>query len=133
MALTLDYVTKLYENLSNERQRVFFDSVADDVQWTVMGTHPLAGVYNSKADFLKHTFERLARIIKGGSVIMKIGHIYVSGDTAIVEMTSTSVALNGRPYAQKFCWITRFADGLIVQVRAYLDSVLVQQLIDENE
>ena len=98
-----------------------------------MGTHPLAGVYNSKADFLKHTFERLARIIKGGSVIMKIDHIYVSGDTAIVEMTSTSVALNGRPYAQKFCWITRFADGLIVQVRAYLDSVLVQQLIDENE
>jgi ketosteroid isomerase-like protein len=133
MALTPDYVTKLYENLSTGRQRVFFDSVADDVQWTVMGTHPLTGVYNSKADFLKHTFERLARIIKGGSVIMKIDHIYVSGDTAIVEMTSTSVALNGRPYAQKFCWITRFADGLIVQVRAYLDSVLVQQLIDENE
>ncbi len=133
MALTLDSVAKLYENLSNERQRVFFDSVADDVQWTVMGTHPLAGVYNSKADFLKHTFERLARIIKGGSVIMKINYIYVSTDTAIVEMTSTSVALNGRPYAQRFCWITRFVDGLIVEVRAYLDSVLVQQLIDENE
>jgi ketosteroid isomerase-like protein len=64
---------------------------------------------------------------------MKIDHIYVSGDTAIVEMTSTSVALNGRPYAQRFCWITRFVDGLIVEARAYLDSVLVQQLIDENE
>jgi hypothetical protein len=31
----------------------FFISVADDINWTVMGTHPLAGVYNSKADFLK--------------------------------------------------------------------------------
>ncbi len=64
---------------------------------------------------------------------MKINYIYVSTDTAIVEMTSISVALNGRPYAQRFCWITRFVDGLIVEVRVYLDSVLVQQLIDENE
>src|SRR2546428_6955477 len=99
MALTVDYVAKLYENLSTGKESIFFDSVADDVQWTVMGTHPLAGVYNSKADFLKHTFERLARLLKGGSAIMKVHHIYVSGDTAIVEMTSTSVALNGRPYA----------------------------------
>jgi ketosteroid isomerase-like protein len=64
---------------------------------------------------------------------MKVDHIYVSGDTAIVEMASTSIALNGRPYAQRYCWITRFVDGLIVEVRAYLDSVPVQQVIDENE
>ena len=64
---------------------------------------------------------------------MKVYHIYVSGDTAIVEMVSTSIALNGRPSAQRYCWITRFLDGLIVEVRAYLDSVLVEQVIDENE
>ena len=65
---------------------------------------------------------------------MKLDNIYVSGDTAIVEMTSTSTALNGRPYPQKFCWVTRFIDGLILEVRAYLYSiVLVQQVIDENE
>ena len=32
---------------------------------------------------------------------MRIDHMYVSVDTAIVEMTSTSIALNGRPYAQR--------------------------------
>ena len=64
---------------------------------------------------------------------MKVDHIYVSDDTAIVEMTYTSIALNGRLSAQRYCWITRFVDGLIVEVRAYLDSVLVQQVIDENE
>ena len=122
-----------FENLSNGKTNAFFDSVVDDVHWTVMGTHPLAGVYNSKADFLNHTFERLGKILKGGSVVMKLDHIYVSGDTAIVEMTSTSTALNGRPYPQKFCWVTRFIDGLILEVRAYLDSVLFQQVIDENE
>jgi uncharacterized protein len=90
-------------------------------------------VYKSKTDFLKNTFERLGKILKEGSVVMKVDHIYVSGDIAVVEMTSTSTALNGRPYFQKFCWVTRFVDGSIVEVRAYLDSVLVQQVIDENE
>jgi ketosteroid isomerase-like protein len=132
MALTVDYVAKLYENLSTGKTSVFFDSVADDVHWTVMGTHPLAGVYNSKADFLKHTFERLSRVLKGG-VILKVTHIFVSGDIAVVEMTSTSTTLDGRLWPNTYCWITRFVDGLIVEVRAYLDSVLVQQAIDENE
>ena len=131
MALTLEYVAKLFENLSITKTNIFFDSVTDDVHWTVMGTHPLAGVYKSKTDFLKNTFERLGKILKEGSVVMKVDHIYVSGDIAVVEMTST--ALNGRPYSQKFCWVTRFVDGSIVEVRAYLDSVLVQQVIDENE
>ena len=110
MALTLDYVTRLFENLSNGKTNAFFDRVVDDVHWTVMGTYPLSGVYN----FLNHTFDRLGKILKKGSVVMKLDHIYVSGDTAIVEMTSTSTALSGRPYAQKFCWVTRFVDGLIV-------------------
>jgi ketosteroid isomerase-like protein len=126
MALTVDYVAKLYENLSTGKTSVFFDSVADDVHWTVMGTHPLAGVYNSKADFLKHTFERLSRVLKGG-VILNVTHIFVSGDIAVVEMTSTSTTLDGKLWPNTYCWITRFVDGLIVEVRAYLDSVLVQQ------
>jgi ketosteroid isomerase-like protein len=129
MLLTLDYVTKFFENLCNGKRIIFFDNVIEDVCWTVMGTHPLAGMYYRKDDFLQYTFKRLGRILKEGSVVMMIDHVYVSGDTAIVDMTSTSIALNGRPYAQRYRWITRFVDGLIVEVRAYLDSLLVQQAI----
>ena len=89
MPITVEFVDNLFKNLSNGNGDAFFTSVADDVNWTVMGTHPLAGVYNSKADFLKSTFERLSRILKGG-VILKVTHIFVSGDIAVVEMTSTS-------------------------------------------
>ena len=62
-----------FENLSTGNGRAFFDNVADDVHWTVMGMHPLAGVYKSKENFLKNTFERLNKVLKGG-VIMKIDH-----------------------------------------------------------
>jgi ketosteroid isomerase-like protein len=132
MSLTVDYVAKLFRNLSTGNRSTFFDSVADNVHWSVMGTHPLAGVYNSKTDFLKHTFERLDKLLKRG-VVIRIDHIVVSGETAVVEMSSTSTALNGKPFPNTYCWVTQFIGGLITQVRAYVDSLLVQQLIDENE
>jgi uncharacterized protein len=50
-----------------------------------------------------------------------------------VELESLSTALNGKPFDNRYCWITRFSNGTIVEVRAYLDSALVQRLIDENE
>ncbi|MGC2596868.1 MAG: nuclear transport factor 2 family protein [Nitrososphaeraceae archaeon] len=132
MPITVEFVDNLFKNLSNGNGDAFFTSVADDVNWTVMGTHPLAGVYNSKADFLKSTFERLSRILKGG-VILKVTHIFVSGDIAVVEMTSTSTTLNGKPWPNTYCWILRFVDGIVKEVRAYVDSYLVQQVIEENE
>jgi uncharacterized protein len=97
-----------------------------------MGTHPLAGAYNSKADFLKHTFERLGKVLKG-VVLIKVDHTFVSGDIAVVEMTSTSTTLNGKSWPNTYCWVTRFVGGMITEVREYVDSFLVHQVIDENE
>ena len=100
MTIQADYVRTLFANLESGRTDAFFDHVAEDVNWTVMGTHPLAGTYHSKADFLAHTFTRLN---------------------------------NGKPFDNGYCWVARFSNGNIVEVRAYLDSALVKQLIDENE
>jgi uncharacterized protein len=133
MSLTIEHVNRLFENLSTGNASAFFDNVADDVHWTVMGTHPLAGAYKSKEDFLKKTFERLDKVLKGG-VILKVDHTLVSGDTAAVEMTQTSTALNGKPFPNTYCWVVRFGDdSRITEVRAYVDSFLVKQVIEENE
>ena len=82
MSIDLGYVRRLFAHLEDGHANLFFDHVADDVHWTVMGTHPLAGVYTSKADFLAHTFDRLARLLKEGSVVMQVTHAMVDGDRA---------------------------------------------------
>ena len=132
MTIRADYVRSLFANLENGRTDAFFDHVAEDVNWTVTGTHPLAGTYQTKADFLAHTFDRLNKILKEG-VDLRVTNLLVDGDTAAVELQSLSTALNGKPFNNRYCWIARFSNGTIVEVRAYLDSALVQQLIDENE
>jgi uncharacterized protein len=132
MTVQAKYVESLFANLENGKSGAFFEHVADDVNWTVMGTHPLAGTYYTKADFLAHTFARLDKLLKEG-VLLRVAHILVDGDSAAVEMESLSTALNGKPFDNRYCWIVHFTDGTIVEVRAYLDSALVQRLIDENE
>ena len=54
MTVQANYVKSLFANLESGKSDAFFEHVADDVNWTVMGSHPLAGTYYTKADFLAH-------------------------------------------------------------------------------
>jgi uncharacterized protein len=123
----------LFRNLENpDTHARFFDHVADDVDWTVEGTHPLAGRYLSKQAFLDATFGRLAGVLSDG-VRLDVEHVFVDGDTAIVEMYSTSTTNEGAPFANRYCWVCRFDGDTIVNVRAYLDSTMVMYTVLRNE
>ena len=131
MAIDSQRVREIFSGLRSGDGAAFFSHVADDVDWTVEGTHPLAGRYRSKASFRDHTFAKLAMVLPRG-VELEITNVLVSGDWAVVELHSMATAKNGLRFDNRYCWVTRFADGVIVEVRAYLDSAMVQRLFDEN-
>ena len=131
MSVTLSQVRDIFTNLVASNGSEFFTHVADDVAWTVEGTHPLAGHYRSKADFLSHTFEKLAKVLPQGT-LLQVEHALVSGDWAIVELRSLASAQNGLRFDNRYCWVCRFSADKIVEVRAYLDSALVARLFEEN-
>ena len=129
--LSIAYVREIFKNLESGDGQGFFDHVADDVDWIVEGTHPLAGHYHSKAEFVAHTFEKLAKVLPKGTEL-HVEHALVSGDWAVVELHSEAIAKNGLRFDNRYCWLCRFVDGTIVEVRAYLDSALVARLFEEN-
>ena len=129
--LSTAYVREVFKHLESGDGKGFFDHVADNVDWIVEGTHPLAGHYHSKADFLAHTFEKLAKVLPQGAQL-HTEHALVSGDWAVVELHSLATAKNGLRFDNRYCWVCRFVNGTIVEVRAYLDSVLVARLFEEN-
>ena len=61
MAISLDRIREIFKELENGNGTAFFEHVADNVDWIVEGTHPLAGRYRSKYDFRAHTFENASR------------------------------------------------------------------------
>ncbi len=115
-----------------ETRGAFFEHVADDVQWKVMGTHPLAGTYTSKDDFLAKTFGRLDPLMRN-EVRLAIVGVHLAADFAIAELRATCTAIDGKPYDNTYCWVCRFDGESIVEVRAYLDSALVSDLIARTE
>jgi hypothetical protein len=43
-----------------------------------------------------------------------------------------ATARNGLRFDNRYCWVVHFAGGTIDEVRAYLDSVMVARLFEEN-
>jgi ketosteroid isomerase-like protein len=131
MAVSESDVRALFKGLETGNGAAFFAHVADDVDWTVEGTHPLAGHYHGKAEFQDHTFRKLEKVLPNGAQL-HVANVITSGDWAVVELRSLATAKNGFRFDNRYCWVTRFVDGKIVEVRAYLDSAMVQRLFDEN-
>jgi uncharacterized protein len=131
MAITVDRVRELFKGLESGDGASFFKHVAEDVDWTVMGTHPLAGHYLSKAAFIDGTFAKLAKVLPQGAEL-HTENVIVQGDQAVVELRSLATAKNGMRFDNRYCWVVYFHDGVIVRVRAYLDSAMVARLFEEN-
>jgi hypothetical protein len=131
MGITSDGVREIFKGLENGDGATFFEHVADNVDWIVEGTHPLAGHYLSKKAFIEGTFSKLSQVLPKGAQL-HLEDLLVKDDEAVVELHSLATAKNGMRFDNRYCWVVYFRDGVIVRVRAYLDSAMVAQLFEEN-
>ena len=130
-SISAEQVRKIFQGLESGDGAAFFQHVAEDVDWIVMGTHPLAGHYHSKKAFIDGTFAKLERVLPHGAELHVV-HLLVTDDEAVVELHSLATAKNGMRFDNYYCWVVYFKDEVIVKVRAYLDSAMVAQLFAEN-
>ena len=131
MANTPNRVREIFKGLENGDGAAFFERVADDVDWTVMGSHPLAGHYRSKKAFREGTFAKLSQVLPKGAQL-HVEDLIVKGDEAVVELHSLATAKNSMRFDNRYCWVVYFRNDVIVRVRAYLDSAMVARLFEEN-
>lgn len=131
--ISAEYVRTIFEALANGDSPTFFKNVADNVSWRVTGTdNPLSGDYHSKNQFVEKTFVRLGKCMDG-PMKLRVVNVLAYGDTAAVELKADAKAKSGSVFANEYCWVCRFEDDKIVEVRAYLDSALVKRIVEENE
>jgi hypothetical protein len=131
MTINENYVRQIFKGLENGDGEAFFKHVSDEVDWTVMGTHPLAAHYPGKKAFIEGTFAKLSKVLPQGAQL-HVEYLIVKDDQAVVELHSLATARNGMRFDNRYCWVIYFQEALIVRVRAYLDSALVARLFEEN-
>ncbi|KAF2806280.1 uncharacterized protein BDZ99DRAFT_501175 [Mytilinidion resinicola] len=130
-------ITKVFDHLAQGNFSAFLAQVTPDVQWTLMGTHALAGVYHNRTIFAIDALQRLSKTLDPAhKTSLKLTFIVGGGDSewSVQELHGQGVCKNGLIYDNKFNWVTRWnTEGKIAECRGYLDSALVQRAITENE
>jgi len=130
--LTEQYVRDAFAPFEAANGQLFMQTLSDNVSWTATGSeNPLRGHWTSKADVVKNVFAPLTAKLDG-PMKSKVRNVLISGLWATVEMTAVGAIAksNGKPYDQELCLLCRFEGGMIVEVRAYIDSALVKAILE---
>ena len=106
-----------------------FDLLAPDAEWTVAGSSPVSGIYKGKQDLLERAVKpisaRLASPIKP-----TVRSIVAEGDVVVVLWDGEATAVDQQPYRNSYLWHLTFKDGQITQVKAFLDTYVLNDLLE---
>jgi uncharacterized protein len=106
--------------------------MADDVTWRWMGVGKWSRTFEGK-DTVVDTLFGGATDELGPASSVEVAHIHADGDCVVVEHAGRNVLPDGRHYNNQYCWVLRFEDDLIREVREYMDTQLVTETFGADE
>jgi uncharacterized protein (TIGR02246 family) len=105
----------------------FFNLLAEDVHWTVIGSTPVSRTYAGREAFVEGAVKPLTAKLSG-PIVPTVRDIIAEGDKVVLQWEGRSSAKNGTIYHQVYCWVMRLTDGKVVEGTAYLDTELISQI-----
>lgn len=109
----------------------FVDAMGDDIQWTWMGSGQWSHTFKGKESVVNELLAAVKETLKPPYQV--IPHRFIAdGDFVVVEHTGKNTTPDGRPYNNKYCWVCRFSDGKLRELREYMDTELVTKTFDET-
>ncbi len=122
-----ELVRTAFRDWERGSNRAFFALVAADVTWRVIGSTPLSGTYEDRKTFLAATAPLVGALAE--PIMATVLAVHDAGDTVVLQWHGSSRGVNGRPYEQDYCWVIGFRGDEIVDVTAYLDTALINDII----
>ena len=105
----------------------FFDLLASDVKWTIVGLSAAAGTYQSRRHFMDEVILPFnARL--STPLVPTVRGIYADGDMVIVLWDGAAIAHDGKSYENTYSWYLKMRDGKIVSATAFFDSIAFNDL-----
>lgn len=113
----------IYSELSKGNTTPFIEGLAEDVRWTIMGTTRWSKTYEGKQAILTELLGPL--FAQFADRYTATAHRFIAEDDLVaVEVSGSVTTKSGKPYNNSYCYIFRFADGKIQEVKEYLDTQL---------
>jgi ketosteroid isomerase-like protein len=100
--------------------------MAENVTWRLMGVSQWSRTFEGKQLVVDTLFGGATETLDASSSI-EVRHVHADGDFVVVEHTGRNRLPDGRRYDNNYCWVFRFQEGLIQEVREYMDTQLVTE------
>ena len=121
-------VRDAYSAISKGDAEGFFSKLSDDVEWFFIGSHRFAGILKGKNQIINDLFNVLGDQLEGTGISLEIKQLIAEGDKVVAEMQGTARSVSGKDYNNTYNIILTVKDGLIREMREYLDTELVTEV-----
>jgi hypothetical protein len=98
----------------------------EDVTWRWMGVNRWSKSFQGRQTIADKLFGGAPDTPNPASTVTVHG-IHTDGDIVVVEHSGRNELPDGRRYDNNYCWVFRIQDGLIKEVREYMDTQLVTE------
>lgn len=130
----MDYKQRMgdvMDAMSQGRVAPLFEAMAEDVTWRWMGVNQWSRTFEGRQVVVDKLFAGATETLAPSSSV-EVHCIHGDGDSVIVEHSGRNELPDGRRYDNNYCWIFRFQDGLIQEVREYMDTQLVTETFGDG-
>lgn len=110
----------------------FIDVMAEDMHWTWMGTEEWSHTFKGKESVVKELLAAVKATLREPFEV--IAHCFIAeGDYVVIEHTGKNTTPDGRPYHNRYCWVCRFSNGKLRELREYMDTELVTKTFGTDD
>jgi hypothetical protein len=104
------------------------EHLADDVEWTIIGTTPLSGVYRGRDAVVSKLFAGL-RARLSGPMRFSFDRFISDGNRVVMEAHGHAVTRDNRSYDNRYCVIFDVVDGRLHRIIDYVDTELITAVL----
>jgi uncharacterized protein len=108
----------------------FLDALAEDAEWTVIGSTGWSKTYRGKAAILSDLIAPLRRSLAPPRRT-HAHHMIAEGNMVAVQGQGENMTRDGRKYENTYCWVFAFRDGQVRSITEYADTELIRSVLGE--
>jgi ketosteroid isomerase-like protein len=123
-----ELLQQIYAEISNGNLEPLMEKMADDIEWTIIGTTGLSGTYRGKREVIEKMVGPLGSRLDG-HVQFTFERFIAEGDHVVMQARGTATAKSGEPYNNTYCIVCRIEDGKVTEMTDYIDTELITKAL----
>jgi ketosteroid isomerase-like protein len=122
--MSKELMERAYAEMSKGNLEPMLDTLAEDVEWTIIGSTELSGTYRGRRDIVENLAARLQSRLTG-PIVFSFERFIADGEYVVMQARGRATSVTGLPYNNAYCVVARFVHGKITYMINYIDTELI--------